>query len=125
MSTLHRIQEFVLAATLAGGVLVASAAPACEERMTKHSSVVLIADLGRMTVSAPRTEVADLGSLTVTAARPSDSFANLGAMTVTAPRIDTTRVANLGELTVTAPRIEKVGIEKVTVAARPSDRSFE
>jgi hypothetical protein len=121
MSTLHGIREFALAATLATGVLVASAAPACEERMTEHSSVVLIADLGRMTVSAPRdADVADLGSLTVTARRHLDSFADLGSMTVTASRLDTIRVADLGSLTVTATRIDNV-----VVAARHSDRSFE
>jgi hypothetical protein len=123
MSTLHRIREFAFVATVAAGVLVASATSACDERVTERSNIVLIADLGHMTVIARRdAEVADLGSLTVTAQRLSDTdsgFADLGAMTVTAPRAGA-RVADLGGITVTATRIQTV-----TVATRNSKRSWE
>ena len=124
MSTLHRIRDFAWVATLATGVLVASAAPACDEPVTERSSIALIADLGHMTVIAPRDAgVADLGSLTVTAQRLSDTdtrFADLGAMTVTAPPATVAGVADLGEITVTATRIQTV-----TVATRNLERSWE
>ena len=123
MSTLHRLREFAWVATLAAGVLVATAASACDEPVTERSSIALIADLGHMTVTARRdADVADLGSLTVTAQRLSDTdtrFADLGAMTVTTPRARA-RVADLGGITVTATRIQTV-----TVAARSSDRYWE
>ena len=120
MSTLNRIREFALVAAVAAGVLVTSAAPACEDEAIERANIALFVDLGHMTVLAQRdTNVADLGSLTVTAPRLSDvRIADLGSMTVTAPRI-ATRVADLGSMTVTATRFETV-----VVAARGSDRSW-
>jgi hypothetical protein len=94
MSTLHRVGKFALVAVLATGALVAPASQA--------------------------DEIAQLGSLVVTAARISDTDAPmLGGMTVTARRAADTRVADLGGITVTASRIGTV-----TVAARPSDHSW-
>ena len=53
----------------------------------KPSRVILVTDLGAMTVTAARdTLVANLGSMTVTAPRADTLVANLGAMTVTVPR---------------------------------------
>jgi hypothetical protein len=114
MSTLHRIREFALVATLGLGIVVGSVALACEEPAGRQASIALFADLGSMAVEASRdAAVAHLGSMTVTAERVSDvQFAELGAMTVTAPRADN-RVADLGGMTVEATRIKTV-----TVAAR-------
>lgn len=97
MSTLHRIREFALAATLGVGALVGSAALACDEPTGVRASVELFADLGHMTVEAPR-DATVLGSVTVTAERLPDidldnRFADLGGMTVEASRIDTIRIA--------------------------------
>jgi hypothetical protein len=123
MSTLHRIREFVLAATLGVGALIGSAAPACETPKDQQASIALFVDLGQMTVVASRdVEVASLGSMTVTAQRLpgiDSQFADLGAMTVTAPRATATHVADLGSITVAASRIKTV-----TVAARASDRNW-
>jgi len=62
--------------------------------------------IGSIVVTAPRSSVvlvADLGEMTVTAKREGVLVADLGAMTVTAER-QPLRVANLGEMTVTAER---------------------
>ncbi|HZF26300.1 MAG TPA: hypothetical protein VEZ88_08565 [Steroidobacteraceae bacterium] len=123
MSTLHRIREFALVTLMATGALMASATQAdgvgaCERVDVSRT----FADLGHVTVTARRfAEVAELGSMTVSAPRLSDTrFADLGAITVTARRSAVLLIADLGSLTVTAPRIETI-----RVAARPSDRSWE
>jgi hypothetical protein len=121
MSTLHRIREFALVAALGLGALATSATLACEDSAGKRESIALFADLGQMTVVAPRdATVASLGSMTVTAPRlPATygSFADLGSMTVTASRADL-RVADLGAMTVQASRIRTVA------AARAENRAF-
>jgi hypothetical protein len=94
MSTLHGIRKFALVAVLATGALIVSASQA--------------------------DEIAQLGSLVVTAARVSDTDAPmLGGMTVTARRPADARFADLGGITVTAN-----SLGTVTVAARPSDHSW-
>jgi hypothetical protein len=105
MSTLHRIREFALAATLGMGALVASATLACEKSTLVEARDAAVAHLGSMTVTAPRLP-ATYGS-----------FADLGSMTVTASRTDL-RVADLGAMTVEASRIKLV-----TVASRAPNRS--
>ena len=105
MSTLHRIREFALIAALGLGVLAASATLACD-RPTAESRDAAVADLGGMTVTAPRLH-ATYGS-----------FADLGSMTVTASRADL-RVADLGAMTVQASRIKPIA-----VASRASERAF-
>jgi hypothetical protein len=123
MITLHRIREFALAATLGVGALVGSTALACETPAGRSASIALFADLGQLTVVAPRdAAVADLGSMTVDATRLpgiDSRFADLGALTVTAPRATETQVADLGGMTVAASRIKTV-----MVASRPSKRAF-
>ena len=122
MITLHRIRELALAATLGVGALVGSTALACETPAGRQASIALFADLGHMTVEAPR-NVADLGSMTVDATRLPDidnRVADLGAMTVTAPRLDETQVADLGRMTVAATRINTVTV----AAANTPKRAF-
>ena len=84
MSTLNRIRQIALAATMA-------------------------ATLGAATPSAYAFEapaaIQNLGGMLVTAER-APSVTELGSMTVLAPRGE--RVANLGALTVTAPRLVTV-----------------
>ncbi len=143
MSTLQRIRKFALVAVVATGALIASATQADEGRTSERPSIAgTIANLGQMTVLARRpAEIAHLGSMTVTAQRLSDTrVADLGAMTVTALRFSDTLVADLGAMTVTARRaadtrdtqVADLGgitvtarrIGTVTVAAQPSDRSW-
>ena len=122
MFTLHRIRDFTLAVTLGMGALVSSATLACEEPVARPYTIALFADLGQMTVVAPREAVADLGRMTVSATRLASiesQFADLGAMTVTAPRVSETQVADLGAMTVEAARIKTL-----MVAARPVKRAF-
>ena len=83
MSTLHRIREFALVAALGLGALAGSATLACE-RPTVESRDAAVADLGGITVTAPR-----LPAMTVTASRADLRVADLGAMTVEATRIRT------------------------------------
>lgn len=121
MFTLHRIRDLTLAVTLGMGAVVSSATLACEEPAARPYTIALFADLGQMTVEAPRT-VADLGSMTVSATRLASiesQFADLGAMTVTAARVAETQVADLGAMTVEASRIKTL-----MVAARPAKRAF-
>ena len=84
MSTLNRIRQIALAATMA-------------------------TTLGAATPSAyafeARPAIQNLGGMLVTAER-AHSVTELGSMTVLAPRGE--RVANLGALTVTAPRLVTV-----------------
>jgi hypothetical protein len=106
MFTPHRIRDFTLAVTLGMGALVSAATLACEKPTMVEARDAAIAELGSMTVTAPRLP-ATYGS-----------FADLGSMTVTASRADLL-VADLGGMTVQASRIKPV-----TVAARASNRAF-
>lgn len=79
MTTLNRIRQIALSATLIAAALTAGAAQASPA----------IADLGSMLVTAERTaRVADLGAMAVMAPRDG-RVANLGSLTVTAPRLFT------------------------------------
>jgi hypothetical protein len=80
--------------------------------------------IGSLVVTATRSPVvlvADLGSMTVTADREALLVTNLGEMTVTAER-ESVQVADLGEMTVTAGRPITVARNDKSQAARLSLR---
>ena len=82
MSTLTRIRQIALAATLASTLTaVIPCANALEARPA-------IANLGGMAVTAEREPVTNIGTMTVLSPR-GERVAHLGALTVTAPRLVT------------------------------------
>ena len=99
MSTLRKVLQVSLVSVLAAGTLHAAGAWASGSAASNLSQV---ADLGSMSVVAPRTDriapiqIVTLGSMVVEAARPAHvRVADLGSMTVNARRVTAVAMAEV------------------------------